>query len=200
MGTRNSSVSWSRHKWAPQDKDNHEIFCKRILTNQIDNKLMFAFFKRRSIRRVIYRIGSFYKKITGHSFSYHLGMFWIQCIFRERVWEVCYFNTLDNSLIFQKREGSIREIFCYDSGQTIIVEPWKTFSCVNQELVRKELVKEAVINLPPVNADATLLAENKLRLDGASDFTKQTRQLHIYQNTKFAGYRCLTSHFIHSHE
>lgn len=52
------------------------------------------------------------------------------------------------------------------------MEPWKTFSCVNQELVRKELVKEAVINLPPVNADATLLAENKLRLDGASDFTK----------------------------
>lgn len=60
------------------------------------------------------------------------------------------------------------------------MEPWKTFSCVNQELVRKELVKEAVINLPPVYADATLLAENKLRLDGASDFTKQTRQLHIY--------------------
>lgn len=39
--------------------------------------------------------------------------------------------------------------------------------------MRKELVKEAVINLPPVNADATLLAENKLRLDGASDFTSR---------------------------
>lgn len=58
---------------------------------------MFAFFKRTSIRRVIYRIASFYKKITGHSFSYHLGMFWILHIFRERMWDVCYFNTLENS-------------------------------------------------------------------------------------------------------
>lgn len=94
------------------------------------------------------------------------------------MWEVCYFNTLDNSLIFWKREGSIREIFCCDSGQTIIVEPWKTFSCVSQELVRKELVKEAVVNLPPVYGDATLLL--KTNLAGASDFTKQTRPLHIY--------------------
>lgn len=56
-------------------------------------------------------------------------------------------------------------MFCCDSGQTIVVEPWKTFPCVNQELVRKELVKEAVLNLPPVYADATLLAENKLWLE-----------------------------------
>lgn len=48
-------------------------------------------------------------------------------------------------------------------------------SCVNQELVRKQLVKEAVIKVPPVYADATLLAKNKLWLE---HLTSPSRQYH----------------------
>lgn len=49
--------------------------------------------------------------------------------------------------------------------------------------MRKELVKEAAINLPLVYVDISLLAQNELRLEGASPFTKQTRPLHLFVRT-----------------
>lgn len=109
MRTRNSSISWSRCKRAPQAKDNHETFCKRILTNQIDNKLMFAFPMRRQImsfRRVIYRIGSFYKKVTGHSFFLSSWHFWdIRYIWRESVGGLLLrISWQNNVILLQKRK------------------------------------------------------------------------------------------------
>lgn len=128
---------------------------------------------RLQVSEVVYSVVSFYKEVTGHSFSYYLCKFWILFIFREyrrsttliscqklSWWQQRKFNT-SNLLLWQWTTSYCETLNLKDS-----------FLCHPRNGEKRVSKRSFILGY----ADVTVVAQNELRLDGAFHFTKQMTQ------------------------